>query len=156
MISRNYLNIIISKLLLGLYVFSLALFDKAILFGYDSLTLYVAVLIVLFILKKNLNILIPKAIFVWLIFLVVLLLSSIAAFSLVKIMTNVLRYIAALISSISLYNLLIHYDDGIPDTLNYYIILAIFLSLLRILQVIEFSFLHSFNLYFPLTNLTIY
>jgi len=63
MISRNYLNIIISKLLLGLYVFSLALFDKAIFFGYDSLTLYVAVLILLFILKKSLNIIIPKAIF---------------------------------------------------------------------------------------------
>lgn len=154
MISRKYLNIIISKLLLGLYIFSLALFDKAIFFGYDSLTLYVAVLILLFILKKNLNILIPKAIFVWLIFLVVLLLSSIAAFSLSKIMTNALRYIAVLICSISLYNLLICYDDGISDALNYYIILAIFLSSLGILQVIEFNFLHSFNLYFPPTNLT--
>jgi len=154
MISRKYLNIIISKLLLGLYIFSLAFFDKAILFGYDSLTLYVAVLIFLFILKKSLNILIPRAIFVWLIFLVVLLLSSIAAFSLAKIMTSALRYIAVLICSISLYNLLIYYDDGISDALNYYIILAISLSLLGILQVIEFNFLHSFNLYFPPTNLT--
>lgn len=59
------------------------------------------------------------------------------------------------VCSISFYNLLIRYDDGISDALNCNIILIILLSLLRILQVIEFNFLHSFNLFFPLPNLTI-
>jgi len=142
------------KILLGLYIFSLAFFDKAIVCGYDSPYIYVGLLIFVSLILFRKHILIPKQAFMWLLFLIVLLMSSITSFSQEKILTNSLRYIVMVFISISLYNLMLFYDDNVNDALHFYIMLALFLSILGILQVIEFNFLHSFRLYFPPNNLT--
>ena len=63
----------------------------------------------------------------WLLFLIVLLMSSITSFSQEKILTNSLRYIVMVFISISLYNLMLFYDDNVNDALHFYIMLAFFI-----------------------------
>ena len=145
----------IYKLLLGLYVFSLAFFDKAIFFGYDSPYLYVGAISILavVVLRRRIGIVLPNAVIFWLLFFIALLLSSFFAISYEKILSNAVRLVSIIVISVGIYNLLRSYRYGIKDTLNFYLSLSFLLSIFGMLQFIEFNFFHTFNLYFPPTNL---
>jgi hypothetical protein len=143
-----------NKLLLGLYVFSLAFFDKAIFFGYDSPCVYVGMICVLAVVfSKKTGIVLPNAVIFWLLFLFAILLSSYLAISYDKILSSTARLISIIIISVGIYNILRSYRYSIKDTLNFYLALSILLSIVGMLQFIEFNIFHTFNLYFPPTNL---
>lgn len=145
----------IYKLLLGLYVFSLAFFDKAIFFGYDSPYLYVGAISILavVVLRRRIGIVLPNAVIFWLLFFIALLLSSFFAISYEKILSNAVRLVSIMVISVGIYNLLRSYKYGIKDTLNFYLALSFLLSIFGMLQFIEFNYFHTFNLYLPPTNL---
>lgn len=144
----------ICRFLLGLYVLSLAFFDKAVFSSHDSPYLYVGIicLFAVLIFRKNGVILFPKAAFFWLFFLIALLLSSFSAISYEKILSNSMLFLLIIAISIIIYNLLRLYRQSLIDALDFYLLLSFLLSILAILQFIEFNFLHTFNLYLPPTN----
>ena len=144
----------ILKLLLGTYIFSLAFFDKAVFFGYDSPYMYAGAIcffaILLF--RRIEGILFPKAAFFWILFLISLLLSSFSAISYEKILSNSMLLLIAIMNSIIVYNLLRSYRESLTWALNFFLLLSFILSILSILQFIEFNFFHTFNLYLRPTN----
>lgn len=144
----------ICRFLLGLYVLSLAFFDKAVFLSHDSPYLYVGgiCLFAVLLFRKNGVILFPKAAFFWLFFLIALLLSSFSAVSYEKILSNSILLLLIIAISIIIYNLLRLYRQSLKDALNFYLLLSFLLSIFGILQFIEFNYFHSFNLYLPPTN----
>lgn len=148
-------EIIICKILLALYVFSLAFFDKSIFLGYDSPHLYLGLICIfsLIVLRRNQGIVLPDAAFFWLLFLFALLLSSFFAFSYERILSNAARLISVLAISLAVYNLLRSYRGAVQDGLKFYLMLSLFLAVFGMLQFIEFNRFQTFNLYLPATNL---
>jgi len=146
----------ICKAFLGLYIFSLAFFDKSVFFGYDAPHLYIGLTILIIVpsLSRDNNIVLPRAVFYWQFFLIAILLSSLFAISQEKTLYSAIRFMSTIIISLSIYNLVRLYHDGVADSLNYYLVLSIFLSILGIVQFVEFNIFHNFRLYFPPTNLT--
>lgn len=146
----------IYKFLLCLYVFSLTFFDKAIFFGYDSPYLYVGSIIFLaaIVFRKDVGIVLPKAVFFWLLFLATILLYSFSAISQEKILSNAARLALTIVISLSIYNLLRSYQYSITDTLKFYVTFSVLLSIFAVFQFVEFNFFRTFRLYLPPTNLT--
>jgi len=144
----------ICRLILGLYVLSLAFFDKAVFLSHDSPYLYLGgiCLFAVLLFRKNGVILFPKAAFFWLFFLIILLLSSFSAVSYEKILSNSILLLSIIVISIIIYNLLRLYRTSLIDALDFYLLLSFLLSIFAILQFIEFNFFHTFNLYLPPTN----
>lgn len=145
----------ICKILLALYVFSLAFFDKSIFLGYDAPHLYLGLICIfsVAILRKDAGIVLPDAAFFWILFLIALLLSSFFAFSFERVLSNAARLISMIAISIAVYNLLRSYRGAVQDGLRFYLALSVLLAILGILQFIEFNRFQTFNLYLPATNL---
>ena len=146
----------VSKYLIGIYIFSLAFYQKEVFLGYDSPWVYAGLFCLLFsiIFKSDENIYIPKVFFYWFFFMFLIVLSSITSFYPEKVLFTLIRYGVVITISFGLYQLLTIYSEGVKDFLRFQIWLSIILSILAIAQIIEFNLKHSHFLYFPPTNLT--
>ncbi len=139
-----------------IYVFSLAFFDKAGVAGYDSPWMWIGLACVIrALLTGGLNTFrLPRTLFLWHLFLIVLILPAVFSIAPEQVLFDVVRFGFLICVCLGLYQLM-RRDDRSPGTvLDYQLWMGLGLSVLGLLQLLEYNLLNSMSLYLPATNLT--
>jgi O-antigen ligase len=145
-----------ARILVLVYVFSLAFFDKAGFFGYDSPWMWVGLACFAWVLTSRGPgaFRVPRAFFLWHLFMIVLLAPAVFSASPEQVLLDVVRFGFLILVCLGLYQVMRRDARGVRRVLDCQLWLGMGLSALGIVQLLEYNLLHSMHLYLPATNLT--